>query len=240
MREVFICRKILYFCMKFFEKKPRKNSEFLKIGLSRGSLYCSGPGRGYGQRVGALRALWRWERSSRFCRRERAFRYLIFLGVGVWLFCWGLGRGEPRASTIGYGYQFLPTEEGRNFISISDGYCIFAHSGPFNRYCFELWTSFQFSPFKFNLGAQAVMYYLWLRPHIYGIVVTAGPLFVLHPSFYMGFRANLGFSFYFITPNVEFQMVSNFRGKTIYRTLIQVTVTIPTGSVNFMLGNVGL
>lgn len=151
-----------------------------------------------------------------------------------------------EASTLSYGFIAFQTEPPRDQpqhqIMITDGYCMFLdHSGPFNRLCFEGGVGFRFAPnFAFDLHPQIILHHVWLRPLFYGAFFSIGPMFTAYPSFYGGFRVSAGFHLYFAAPSVEYQLAVDTQGHIISRVLIQLTIPLPTGSINFALGNVGL
>ena len=168
---------------------------------------------------------------------------LAILCVG---FCFLSVSAPTQASTLSYGYIAFnnhPDESLRqqHQIMVTDGYCMFLdHSGPFNRLCFEGGVGFRFVPFAFDIHAQLVVHHIWLRPYIYGAFFSVGPQFTAYPDFHAGFRVSAGFHFYFVAPSVEYQLAFDTTGTPISRVLIQITIPIPTGSVNFAIGNVGL
>ncbi len=169
--------------------------------------------------------------------------YAILCGLALWL---GIQTPTTHASTLSYGFIAFnndPDKKGRqqHQIMLTDGYCRFIHhSGPFNRICGEAGVGFRFIPFAFDIHAQMVLHHIWLRPYIYGAFVSIGPQFTAYPNFHAGFRVSAGFHFYFVAPSIEYQLAFDTQGNAISRFLLQITIPIPTGSINFAIGNAGL
>lgn len=114
------------------------------------------------------------------------------------------------------------------------------YKGPFNRFCAEVGVGFRFVPFSLDFHAQVVLHHIWLRPYIYGAFVSIGPQVTAHPNLFAGFRVSAGFHFYFVAPSLEYQLAFDTEGNPISRVLIQLTIPIPTGGINFAIGNAGL
>lgn len=173
-------------------------------------------------------------------------RLPLFLATVLGLTLW-MSVPQAEASTVSYGYIGFDNHpeadtQPDHQIMVTDGYCMFIdYSGPFNRLCVEAGVGFRFAPsFAFDVHAQLVLHHIWLRPYIYGAFFSIGPMFTAIPEFYGGFRMSAGFHFYFVAPSIEFQQVFDVQGTPITRVLVQLTVPIPTGSINFAMGNVGL
>lgn len=133
--------------------------------------------------------------------------------------------------------RFAPSQ---HQLVLTDGYCMFIHQGPFNRICFEGGPGLRFAPFAFDLHFQTTLHSIWLRPAIFGFFLNAGLFSTLYPMFQGGLRFSVGFHFYFVAPAIEMQVSVDERGLGDAKIFLQIAIHIPTGSINFGMGNFGL
>lgn len=177
-------------------------------------------------------------------QRKKVMGWVLAFLVGSSL--WLVAR-PSHASTLSYGYIGFdnhpdPDTQPKHQFMVTDGYCMFIdYNGPFNRLCVEAGVGFRFAPgFAFDIHSQLILQHIWLRPYIYGAFFSIGPMFTAVPEFVGGFRMSAGFHFYFVAPSIEYQQVFDMQGNAISRVLVMLTVPIPTGSINFAIGNAGL
>lgn len=170
----------------------------------------------------------------------------LMLLLSLWLFA-TFEPKEAHGYSLSYGFQAASTmaeeekpETSTHQLVLTDGYCLFIHQGPFNRVCFEAGPGFRFDPFAFEFHAQSTLHAIWLRPLMFGFIINAGLYGRFHPHFETGLKFALGAHLYFVTPAVEFQISLDEYGRTDARVFLQIGLYIPTGSINFAVGNVGL
>jgi hypothetical protein len=176
---------------------------------------------------------------------------ILFCCLAVCLFC-TLCPPQAKAYNISYSYLLgAALETDRNNrkpspmtsmhqIVVTDGYCSFIYQGPFNRICFEAGPGFRIAPFAFDLHLQTTLHSIWLKPTIFGFFLNAGLFVTMTPLFQAGVKLSLGPHLFFVSPAIEVQFAIDEKGRGDARIFFQVALHIPTGSINFAIGNAGL